>query len=171
MSDVVLIDFKRVDRVEQIYIETVSHCVTMYHMEVTTAMLADAARVESGKLYVHGGGWDRIKAAGVPLTHPTLAVVLVLRIEYDEALEDIPISVTMETEDGKVLGPRIDGTINAGHPPGTVRGAPAFHPIALTVNGMRFENAGRFSFRVASGDEELTRIPFTVEIMRQPPQG
>jgi hypothetical protein len=139
-------------------------------MKVTTAMLADAARVESGKLYVHGGGWDRVTAAGFPTVHPGLAVVLVFRIEYDEALTDIPIAVILDTEDGVAVGPQVDGMISAGHPPGTKRGAPAFHPLAITFNGIQFEAAGGFQFRVVGGDEELVRIPFTVQEMRRPPQ-
>jgi len=131
-------------------------------------MLADAARVEGGKLYVHGGGWDRITTADFPATHPTLAVVLVFQIEYDEALTDIPVSVIMDTEDGKTLGPRMDGMITAGHPPGTKRGVPTFHPLAITMNGLQFESAGRYQFRVVSGEDELVRIPFTVQTVRKP---
>ena len=139
-------------------------------MDVTTAMLADAARVESGKLYVHGGGWDRITASGFPSTHPGLAVVLVFRIEYDEALNDIPVSVTLETEDGEPMGPKMDGMISAGHPPGTKRGAPAFHPLSITLNGLLFEEPGGFQFRVSSNDQELVRIPFSVQEARRPPR-
>ncbi len=138
-------------------------------MIVTTAMLADAARVEGGKLYVHGGGWDRISTTSFPTTHSTLALALVFRIEYDEALNDIPITIVLETEDGEQMGPEIEGMINAGHAPGTDRGAPAFHPLAITLNGLQFESAGRYRFRVTSTDMELATVPFYVQSTKTAP--
>ena len=55
-------------------------------MKLAAAMLADAARVESGKLYIHGAGWDTLFAAIFPATHPILSVALLLLVEWDEAL-------------------------------------------------------------------------------------
>lgn len=138
-------------------------------MQATTAMLADAARVESGKLYVHGGGWDRIMALNFPTTHASLAVALVFRIEYDEALEDIPITITLETEDGVAIGPRVEGAINAGHPPGTARGAPTFHPLAITLTALQFDAPGRYQFRATSNGDTLATIPFTLQQAQRPP--
>lgn len=45
-------------------------------MELDIALLADAAEVALGKLYVMGGAFDTIQVAGFPATHPSLAVVL-----------------------------------------------------------------------------------------------
>lgn len=140
-------------------------------MEVTTSMLADAARVENGKLYIHGGGWDQIMSPDFPTTHSALAVALVFRIEYNEALEDIPVAVVLEDEDGDPLGPRMEGTINSGHPPGTSRGAPTFHPIAITLNGLQFDSPGRYQFRVSSASGSLATIPFSVKRVQQAPKG
>jgi hypothetical protein len=131
-------------------------------MEVTTAMLADAARVESGKLFIHGGGWDTIKVGTIPATHPTMTLVLIFRIEYDEALADIPLVIDLLDEDDKPLGPRIEGVINTGHAPRTKRGAPTFQPLAMTFNMVPFPHEGGYRFRVASGDNELASVPFWV---------
>jgi hypothetical protein len=61
-------------------------------MHLTSAMLADAAVVERGKLYVHGGGWDSISVDVFPAAHPTLAVVLIVQLEYFEAERDLDVS-------------------------------------------------------------------------------
>jgi hypothetical protein len=140
----------------------------MYHMQVTTAMLADAARVENGKVYVHGGGWDTINASSFPTTHPSLALVLVLRVEYTEALEDIPFAIELVHEDGSLMGPRGEGTLNVGHPPGTKRGTPTFVPQAITFNLLQFESPGGYRFRISSGEQELASVPFRLVAQRQP---
>jgi hypothetical protein len=133
-------------------------------MKVTTALLADAARVESGKLYIHGGGWDRISVGGLPSTHPTMALALMFEIPYDEALQDQQMSIELLNEDDAPLGPVINGTLNVGHPPRTKRGAPTFVPQAITLQQITFERAGRYRFRVATGDLELASVPFEVAV-------
>ena len=131
-------------------------------MRTTTAMLADAASVESGKIFVHGGGWDTIYAAAIPTTHPTMALVLIFQINYDEALSDIPIVIELLDEDDKPLELRVEGKISAGHPPRLQRGAPTFHPLALTFNMLTFDNEGSYRFKVTSGDDLLASIPLRV---------
>ena len=131
-------------------------------MLTTTAMLADAASVESGKVFVHGGGWDTIYAAAIPTTHPTMALVLIFQINYDEALSDIPIVIELLDEDDKPLELRVEGKISAGHPPRLQRGAPTFHPLALTFNMLTFDHEGSYRFKVTSGDDLLASIPLRV---------
>jgi hypothetical protein len=134
----------------------------MYHMKVTTAMIADAARVEGGKLFVHGGGWDRINVAGLPALHPTLALALVFEVGYDEALTDHELMIQLLDEDDQPLGPEISGMINVGHPAGSKRGAPVHVPQAITIQLIQFERAGRYRFKLSVGNRELASVPFEV---------
>ena len=135
-------------------------------MHVTTAMLADAARVESGKLFIHGGAWDSITAPSFPATQPTMALVLVLRVEYDEALDDIPFVVDLLDEDDHPLMPPIEGVMNVGHAPGSRRGTPVFAPQALTFNLLQFANPGGYRFRLSSKGTELASVPFRLQEAR-----
>jgi len=137
-------------------------------MQITTALLADAARVESGKLFVHGGAWDTIDVATIPAVHPTMALVLVIRVEYSEALSDIPLVIELIDEDDKPIGPRVEGIINAGHAPRTKRGTPTFQPVAMTFNLIAFDHEGGYRFRVSTGDHELASIPFRVRTVSLP---
>ena len=132
-------------------------------------MLADAAQVERGKLFVHGGGWDNISVANIPAVHPSMALVLLFRIEYDEALDDIPVSIDLVDEDDQPVGPHIEAVINAGHPPRTRRGTPTFVPQAITVTMLPLQRAGGFRYRVRSRDEELASVPFRVLEQAQAP--
>ncbi len=114
---------------------------------------------------VHGGGWDNIDVAAIPAVHPTMALILIFQIDYGEALDDIPIVIELLDEDDKPLELRIEGKINAGHPPRTRRGTPTFHPLALPFNMLTFDHEGGYRFRVTSGDDELASIPFRVRTM------
>ncbi len=131
-------------------------------MDLTTAMLADAAVVQAGKLYIHGGGWDSISVEALPATHPTFALVLILRIEYAEALQNIPFSAELLDEDNVSLGPRLEAVINVGHPPGSRPGAPTFMPIQWTLNMVELPHAGGYQFRVSTGEKQLGSVPFRV---------
>ena len=133
-------------------------------MQVTTAMLADAARVESGKLFIHGGGWDAITVPSLPVTQPTLALVLVLRVDSSEAHQPIPFAVELLDEDDHPIGPRIDGSLSVGQTPGTRPGTPTFASHALTFNLLTFQQAGGYRFRVTSEGTELASVPFTISV-------
>ncbi len=131
-------------------------------MNLVAALLADAAAVEGGKLYIHGAGWDTIWAASIPSTHPSLALALLFRVEYNEALRDIPISIELVDEDGQSVGVRIDGKFNVGHAAGTKPGDPIFVPQAITLPMLQFPKQGDFSFRIGSGPNELGSVFFRV---------
>lgn len=129
-------------------------------------MLADAASVEGGKLFVHGGAWDGIYVRNFPAVHPTMALVLVFRIEYDEALNDIPIVIELLDEDDRPAGQRIEGTLNAGHPPGTRRGTPTFHPLQVSFPMLEFSHEGGYRFKVTLGERQVASVPFQVRTAR-----
>ena len=130
-------------------------------MELTTAMLADGAHQVGGKLYVLGGQWDRLAVSNFPAQHPTLAVVLVLKVEYSEALDRHNLNVQL-TLDGQPLDAKAAGDLITGHAPGQARGAPSFVPMALTFNNLVFETPGRYEWVVAVDKAELARVPIEV---------
>jgi hypothetical protein len=131
-------------------------------MEVTSSMLADAAAVAGGKLYVHGGGWDSISVESLPAVHPSMAVVWMFRVEYAEALQDIPISVELVDEDDASLDVRLEAVVNVGHPPGSRPGAPTFMPLQWTLTLLNLPRAGGYRFRIYAGEDELASVPFRV---------
>jgi hypothetical protein len=130
-------------------------------MELTTAMLADAAQVANGKLYILGGQWDRLLVQSFPAQHPTLTVVLVLRVEYSEALDEHRMEIVLQL-DGQRLDAGAVASFMVGHAPGQRRGSPSFIPLALPFNNLRFETAGRYEWTVAVDDQPLGSVPIDV---------
>jgi hypothetical protein len=131
-------------------------------VNLTGALIADAAVVQGGKLYVHGGGWDGIQAMALPVTHPSLALAFVMRIEYSEALTDIPLGIELVDEDEKPLGAKIEGRVRVGHPAAARPGDPLFVPQAVTFNMLQFNRYGTYRFRITSGTLMLGDATFRV---------
>jgi hypothetical protein len=130
-------------------------------MELTTAMLADGARAAEGKLYILGGQWDRIISARFPAQHPSMAVVLVVKVDYSEAPKSCELVVQLSL-DGQPMGARIAARMLIGHAPGLTRGAPQFAPVAVTFTNVAFESPGRYEWVVTADTEVLGRIPLEV---------
>lgn len=135
-------------------------------MQVTTAMLADAATVADGKLYIHGGGWNSIISPQIPTTHPTLALVLIFKLEWQEANEDLELVLELVTEDGKEAGLRGDMHLRVAPTPVTKKGAELYQSTAYMFHGLRFDHYGGYRFQVSHGDRVLASVPLTVH----PPQ-
>jgi hypothetical protein len=131
-------------------------------MELTTAMLADGAQqAPGGKLYILGGQWDRLTVPNFPAQHPTLALVLVLRVEYSEALDQHHLEVEL-TLDGQAKDAKATAQFVTGHAPGQVRGTPSFVPLALTFNNLVFESPGRYEWAIRADEDVLGRVPIEV---------
>jgi hypothetical protein len=133
-------------------------------MRVTTAMLADAATVESGKLYVFGGGWDSILARDFPMRHPVMALALVFQIDIDEAEGLFPFLIELvDEQDQRITSAEGQGVVDA--PLGERTTFPL--PTAISFVGVVFNRPGEYRFQISSGDDELATLPFSV---RQAPE-
>jgi hypothetical protein len=130
-------------------------------MELTTAMLADGAHVAGGKLYILGGQWDRVTVATFPATHPSMALALVIKVEYNEAPQTYQFEVQL-TLDGQPLDAKAAGSMAIGHAPEQVRGAPLFAPIAIPFYNVTFSTPGRYEWVITVGPDELGRVPIAV---------
>jgi hypothetical protein len=133
-------------------------------------MLADAAIVADGKLFIHGGGWDNMFVAAVPSVHPSLAVVLVIEVQWSETHVERTLEISLYDEDDQPVGVSAFGNFNVGHPPGVTHGSPIVQPLALTFPGITFQKVGQYHFQVKVSDDELERIRFGVRMAPQFPQ-
>lgn len=131
-------------------------------MELTTAMLADGAQQgPGGKLYILGGQWDKLIVPNFPAQQPTMAVVLVLRVEYSEALDTHQLEIEL-TLDGASKDAKATAQFVTGHAPGQGRGTPSFVPLAITFNNLMFEIPGRYEWVVRADGEAVGRVPIEV---------
>jgi len=117
-------------------------------MEIISAMLADAADSFNGKLYVHGGGWDSLMVRQFPTAHPSMALAVLLAADATEAPGTGELRVQLVDEDGNDTGVGAAAAIGLGLSPLHKPGQKTTAPIAIPLNGIRFEKPGTYEFRL-----------------------
>lgn len=136
-------------------------------MRVTAALLADAAQVVGGKLYLMGGAFDTLTAPRFPATHRSLSLVVVVEVGPGDRNRDLEVSTTLYDEDGQEIGVRSQGTFRVGAPSTLPAGATSLIPLVTVFGNIQFPEPGGYVFIVEHEGQELSRIPLRV----QPPHG
>lgn len=131
-------------------------------MRLTTAMLADSAQVQGGKLYVLGGGFDTISARSLPVVHRSLTLAMVAEVEPDERHRDLEIAISLVDEDGHSLDVEAKGKLRVGAPPNLPPGATSIVPIVSPFHNVQFTEAKGYAFAVSFEDQEIARVRFRV---------
>lgn len=137
-------------------------------MEVTLALLADAANVSAdGKLNILGV-FNALGANTFPVVHPQMA--LVLRFEATRAEEGKTRQIELQLADGdgqKLFKIEAQLVLPAGAP-----GTPIRLNHILMLNGIQFPKAGDYVFNVLVGDDQKAAIDLKlVEVKPSIPSG
>ena len=144
------------------------------------ALLADSAVSAEGKLYLQGAGWNIINAPTLPIRVPRIGLGMVISVPWTETnrphqfevrlldadghilpLADAPPGVEME--DGKIR--RLGASVSVGRPPSVAPGDEQLVPIAMNIDGLVFNDQGRFEFVVSVDDEDMKHLPIRVVVM------
>ena len=134
-------------------------------MEADYLLLADRAEAVNGKLYLVGGGWDRLTLATLP-GPADFDVVAGVLVGYNETNTPHQVELLLEDEDNRpVLGP-IAARFELGRPPGIKQGqsqrfqvvirgpfplpGPGAYHWVLALDGVRTRMTGFWVDRAAS---------------------
>jgi len=129
-------------------------------MRFTAAMLADAAQVSGGKLFVLGGAFDTISAPAFPAVHRSLTLVMVAEVGPADRNRDLEISIGLFDEDGHPMGDPSQGKLRVGAPSDLPAGAMTLIPMTSAFVNLRFPTPGGYVFVVEHEGRELARVPF-----------
>ena len=119
-------------------------------MQVEFVMVADAAQVTGGKLYLLGGAWNLYRSASFPTQAP-IALVASILVDRNEAGSRHTVRLTVADEAGIPIIPAMDWTIEVGRPEGSDPTIPQRSLLAVNT-GIQLPRAGRYSFTVAAGN-------------------
>ena len=112
-------------------------------MEIVLATLADAANTtKDGKLNVMGM-FDTLYAGAMPVTHPSMQLVLKIRIEPSETDREHEIEIRCMDEDGEELF-KVSGGFSVKAAPG--RAATFNHTVG--INNLTFQKFGGYTFPI-----------------------
>ncbi len=132
-------------------------------------LLADAAQVAEGKLYILGGGWERLATPQLPVTRSFDLAVRVI-VPWIETNRPLHFTVQLETEDGvALLDPPAKPVVNVGRPVHLREGSEQAVPFVLKVSNVQLREPGRYVFTLRYEDEELARTAFDLAVKKPAP--
>lgn len=114
-----------------------------------------------GKVTMVGAGWSNTSAPTSPQ-----AVVALIKVPWDRANLEMPVTLVLEDADGRPVeieseqggDPQpveVDGTLEAGRPPGSTRGSDLDSALAINVPSMPL-SPGRYMWRLTIADAVIT---------------
>ena len=128
-------------------------------MQFLFVLLADGAQVQNGKLYVLGGGWDRLQFPEYPQTLP-VAIALGIRVPWRETNRRHVFSLRALTADNDKELFKIEGEFETGRPPGIPAGMPQTFQAALSVP-LHIQSPGQYYLRATiDGEKAEHTVPF-----------
>ena len=135
-------------------------------MDLDFALLADAADVSMGKLYVMGGAFDTIQVPAFPAVHPLLAVVLRLLLGPTDLDRKHTLQVLLLDADAKHIA-SANGELTVPKAPGSPQGWKQAVILPLRFFNVPFKETGHYSIEILVDGTLTKAIPLRV---LQPPQ-
>ena len=153
--------------------------MTAMHVD---AFIADSASTAEGKIYALGMGWNVIHASAFPATHAHLAVAMTIHVPYSQTNQPHQVLVHLETEDAVKVklgesrtGPDADpeeitvigGEFSVGRAPALPAGDEQIVPLALSVEALRLDRPGMYSWVISIDGRQMRRLPMRVALLNQ----
>jgi len=132
-------------------------------MNIETFLLCDAATDQQGKLNVLGA-FDTIFAQKLPVKHPACAISARIRFERIEE-GNHPIKLNIIDEDGKAIGPKLDGNIQVHVSEGIDS---SVVNLILNIQGLEFKAYGRYRIDLAIDGQIKCSLPFYLREVPNP---
>ncbi|MGE0540596.1 MAG: hypothetical protein AB7R89_10485 [Dehalococcoidia bacterium] len=102
-------------------------------MEIDFLILADAAQVAEGKLYLLGGGWDRMAINVLPAVQ-TVGIAVGVIVPWNETNTTHTLRLTIEDEDGATILQPVDVQLEIGRPAGLTAGSDQRITVAFNAH-------------------------------------
>lgn len=128
-------------------------------MDVEWLILADAAQVVGGKVYLIGGGWETLVVNQFP-AQQYLAIAASFRVPWNETNQRHSVEIEIQNEDGRSFV-RFQGQIEVGRPPGIPLGCDQRAQLAFACV-LPFEAPSNFVIVASIEGQEMKRTPFRV---------
>jgi len=129
-------------------------------MEVSLALVADAAnRSEEGKLNILGA-FSNLFAVTYPVRHPEMQLVLRMEASVAEVGTLKKFKVLLLDADGNPKHTRVEGEFTV--PPANRAGSRVYMETVIRMVDTTFEKQGDYSLAILINEEEKASIPLTV---------
>jgi hypothetical protein len=123
-------------------------------------ILADYTEIVGGKLYLMGGGWDRLTVnSAFPLTKP-VGLAAAFRVPWNETNQPQNVEIEIQTDDGESVG-KVGAQFEVGRPPGMKPGQDQRFQLAANVP-LTLRGPGGYVIVARVEGQEAGRVPFSV---------
>lgn len=135
-------------------------------MEVEWLILADAAQVVANKLYMLGGGWDKVRGSkGFPFDQK-IAIAMSVKVPWNETndrhnFEIEIVSEDQDTEEPKSMA-KIGGQFEVGRPVGILPGQEQRIQLAIDML-LKIDNPGTKIIIAKINGNKLRQVVFNVD--------
>ena len=132
-------------------------------------ILADAAQVADGKLYILGGGWSLTGPNPIPS-----ALAIQLGIPWDQANVEHHLRVELLTADGHPAPSEeqpltLEANLEAGRPAGLKRGTPLDAVFAVNIPPLPLAPGRRYEWRLSINGETEENWSCGFQVRPEPP--
>ena len=122
-------------------------------------LLADGAQVQNGKLYVLGGGWDRLQFPDYPQTFPC-GIAFGVRVPWTETNRRHTFAIRALTADNDRELFSLEGEFEVGRPPGIPAGMAQMFQGAVQVP-LQIPEPGQYYLQATiDGDRAQQVVPY-----------
>lgn len=129
-------------------------------MELEWLILADYTEIIGGKLYLMGGGWDRLTVnSAFPLTKP-VGLAAAFRVPWNETNQPQNVEIEIQTDDGESVG-KVGAQFEVGRPPGMKAGQNQRFQLAANLP-LTLRGPGGYVIVARVEGQEAPRVPFNV---------
>jgi len=142
-------------------------------LEVRVFTLADhVATPPDGKLYISGGGVDRIFVPQLPGPLGQLWLAMRIRLPWHMTSDRLTVTIRALDGDRNVVGPDpvAQAELEVGRAPGQRPGDEVAVQLAIPLTGFPVSAEGVLYFHLIVNDEQLTSLPLRV-VHRSPVPG
>lgn len=137
-------------------------------MQLDFAFLADSAQVVRGRLYTLGGALEYLWAPKVPITHPTMTLVMRFVLSVAELDREHQLEVVMMDSDGKQVS-RVGGKLKIGRKKEHESWKPATPILTIHLLNTKFERFGAYAIEILVNGTSLKSLP--LELRERSAQG
>ena len=133
-------------------------------MRAEWIIMADAAEVVNSKLYLLGGGWDRLVVNQALPVQQIVSIAVSFEVDWNETNVRHQMQLLVEDEDARQVA-KVQGHIEAGRPTGIVPGQSQRIQLAFKLP-IKFERTGSYVVTAYIEDEIVGRSRFHVALGR-----
>ena len=127
-------------------------------VEVDFLLLADRAEVLNGKLYMMGGAWDRRQVRDIA-SPVSLTIVIGVLVPWNLTNEQHRLTIRIEDEDGAMIPPEVEVTVNVGRPVDATQGQ-SFRATAVINNRWQLPRYGTYRVAASTAGHNEKRVTF-----------